>query len=62
MVVVVGGGAQRGTALKLIASHFCKDLELGQLLMTCGKLSNQAPAVNSRFSGSDCSSAKYLLG
>ena len=32
---------------------FCKDSELGQLLMTCGKLSNQAPAVNNSLSGSD---------
>ena len=26
----------------------CRDSEVGQMLMTCGKLSNQAPSVKSR--------------
>ena len=54
LIVVVGG--HRGTQGD--SESFCKDSELGQLLMTCGKLSNQASAVNNRLSGSDCSSAK----
>ena len=32
------------------------DSELGQLLLTCGKLSNQAPSVESRLNGSCYSS------
>ena len=34
------------------------DSELGQMLMTCGKPSNQAPSVKSRLSGSHYSSAQ----
>ena len=35
-----------------------RDLKLRQMLMTCGKLSNQAPAVKSRLNGSCNSSAQ----
>ena len=30
---------------------FCRDSILGQMLMTCGKLSNKAPMVKSRLNG-----------
>ena len=36
---------------KVDSKSFYKDSELGQLLMTCGKVSNQAPAVNNMLSG-----------
>ena len=35
-----------------------RDSELGRMLMTCGKLSNQAPPVKSRLNGSRYSSAQ----
>ena len=39
-------------------SDLCRrDSELGQMLMTCGKLSGQAPSVISRLNGSHYSSA-----
>ena len=41
----VGGGLHR------------RDLKVGQLLMTCGKLSNLAPSMKSRLNGSLYSSA-----
>ena len=44
---VVASGHKETVALKLIVVHI-SDSELGQLLMTCGKLSNQAPSVKSR--------------
>ena len=49
LLVVVGGHKE---------TQDDSDSELGQLLMTRGKLSNQASAVNNRLGGSDCSSAK----
>ena len=35
-----------------------RDSELGQMSMTCGKLSNQAPSVKSRLNGSSHSYAQ----
>ena len=52
----VGERAERGNC-PLVYSDLChRDSELEQMLMTCGKLSNQAPSVQSRFNGS-CSSS-----
>ena len=53
-----GERAQRDTAPKVIVIDFHRDSELGQMSMTCGKLSNQAPSVKSRFNGSGYSSTQ----
>ena len=39
-------GPERHLSLSYV--NFRRDSELGQMLMTCGKLSNQAPSVKSR--------------
>ena len=53
-IVVVGGHREtQGDS-----ESFWKNSELGQLLMTCGKLSTQTSVVNNRLSRSDCSSDK----
>ena len=38
------------------------DSELGQMLMTCGKLSNQATSVKSTLNVSHCPSEQHLMG
>ena len=38
------------------------DSELGQMLMTCGELSNQATSVKSRLNVSHCPSEQQLMG
>ena len=52
-----GERARRDKCLK-VDSNFClRASELEQISMTCGKLSNQTPSVQSRLDGSSYSSA-----
>ena len=56
---MIASGHRETTTLKLIVIDIdiCRrDSELGQILMTFGKLSNQAPSVKSRLNGSCYSS------
>ena len=50
------------SAYRLDSDWFRRDSELGQMSMTCDKLSRQAPSVKSRLNGSDNSSAQTMLG
>ena len=56
---VVASGHRETTALKLIVIYVT-DSELGQMLMTCSKLFNQAPSVKSRLNSSRYSRTKLI--
>ena len=46
----------------MVGGSFPRDAELGQLLMTCGKLSSQVSSMRNRLSDLHCSSVKYMSG
>ena len=48
---------RKNTPLKVGSNSFHRDSELGQMLITCDKLSDQAPLMTSRFIYSCFSSA-----
>ena len=54
-LLVVGSGIH---CLQVDRDSVRRDSELGHMLITCGKLSNQAPSVKTRLSSSGCCSAK----
>ena len=56
------GGEQTERHFPYIDSEsFRRDSEMGQMLMACGKLLNQVPAVKMRLSSSGCSSQAAVL-